>query len=287
MTRNATVGSGRRGAGAGGRSPPARVGRPAADGLPELARAVHVHAGRGAAVRDPPAADPGVDPDGSRASPRGRWISCSVIPGDARVTTTEPHRGTAGNYELWLSDGEMVRTYSAPHKLGTNRPVRHTIRGLDRRTPATSRARRCVYEPLTPLPMETLPDTFVHPGRLLPERARDRPLLDLRDGDGQRAAGDRRRVRPPADDRGRRGPAGLPRPDRRGPSRRRRSSDSMESIGGEVTRRADGRRIRPGRADPAGRVRVRVPVRHDDALLGPGPLPHRGRGTSAPRTRRV
>ena len=33
-------------------------------------------------------------------------------PGDARVTTTEPHRGTAGNYELWLSDGEMVRTYS-------------------------------------------------------------------------------------------------------------------------------------------------------------------------------
>ena len=43
-------------------------------------------------------------------------------PGDARVTTTEPHRGTAGNYELWLSDGEMVRTYSAPHKLGTRRP---------------------------------------------------------------------------------------------------------------------------------------------------------------------
>jgi hypothetical protein len=84
-------------------------------------------------------------------------------PGDARVTTTEPHRGTSGNYELWLSDGEMVRTYSAPHKLGTHRPVRHTVRGLD---PANARdfpGWSLVYVPLTPLPMETLPDTFVHP----------------------------------------------------------------------------------------------------------------------------
>jgi outer membrane lipoprotein-sorting protein len=84
-------------------------------------------------------------------------------PGDARVTTSEPGRGTAGNYELWLSDGEMVRTYSAVHRLGTRRPVRHTIRGLDgpnsRDFPGTS----LVYVPLTPLPMETLPDTFVHP----------------------------------------------------------------------------------------------------------------------------
>jgi outer membrane lipoprotein-sorting protein len=80
-------------------------------------------------------------------------------PGDARVTTTEEHRGTAGNFELWLSDGEIVRTYSAPHKLGTRRPVRHIVRGLDKDFPGRSR----IYEPLTPLPMETLPDTFVHP----------------------------------------------------------------------------------------------------------------------------
>jgi hypothetical protein len=84
-------------------------------------------------------------------------------PGDARVTTTEPHRGTAGNYELWLSDGEMVRTYSAPHKLGTHRPVRHTIRGLDPKNARDFPGTSLVYEPLTPLPMETLPDTFVHP----------------------------------------------------------------------------------------------------------------------------
>src|SRR4051812_14611909 len=66
-------------------------------------------------------------------------------PGDARVTTTEEQRGTAGNYDLWLSDGEIVRTYSAPHRLGTRRPARPRVRGLDRDFPGTSR----VYEPLT------------------------------------------------------------------------------------------------------------------------------------------
>lgn len=80
-------------------------------------------------------------------------------PGEARVTTTEDARGTAGNYELWLSDGATVRTYSAPHRLGTRRPARHRVRGLDRDFPPSSR----VYEPLTALPMETLPDTFIHP----------------------------------------------------------------------------------------------------------------------------
>jgi outer membrane lipoprotein-sorting protein len=81
-------------------------------------------------------------------------------PGDARVTTTEPGRGTAGNYETWISDGVTVRTYSAPHRLGTQRPVRPWVRGLDDPDfPGFSR----VYEPLTSLPMETLPETFVHP----------------------------------------------------------------------------------------------------------------------------
>jgi outer membrane lipoprotein-sorting protein len=84
-------------------------------------------------------------------------------PKDAKVTTTEPDRGTAGNYEIWISDGETVRTYSAPHKLGTERPVRRPVQGVSGREardlPGTSR----VYVPLTALPMETLPDTFVHP----------------------------------------------------------------------------------------------------------------------------
>jgi hypothetical protein len=81
-------------------------------------------------------------------------------PGHARVTTTEPSRGTAANYEVWLSDGEVVRTYSAPHKLGTQRPVRRSVVGLeDPDLPGMS----TVYRSLTALPMETLPDTFVHP----------------------------------------------------------------------------------------------------------------------------
>ena len=81
-------------------------------------------------------------------------------PGDARVATSEPLRGTAGNYEIWVSDGVTVRTYSAPNKLGTERPVRHLVRGVNERDfPGMSN----VYFPVTPLPMETLPDTFVHP----------------------------------------------------------------------------------------------------------------------------
>lgn len=81
-------------------------------------------------------------------------------PGDARVTTAEPERGTAASYETWISDGEAVRTYSAIHRLGTQRPVRRSVVGLDDPDlPGSS----TVYRPLTALPMETLPDTFVHP----------------------------------------------------------------------------------------------------------------------------
>ena len=81
-------------------------------------------------------------------------------PGHAKVTTTrEGQRGKA-EYEIWIGDGDLVRTYAAAHKLGTQRPVRNRPRGLhDRDLPGSSR----IYEPVTALPMETLPDTFVHP----------------------------------------------------------------------------------------------------------------------------
>jgi outer membrane lipoprotein-sorting protein len=84
-------------------------------------------------------------------------------PSDARVTTSQPALGTIANYEIWISDGEMVRTYSASHKLGTERPVRRAVVGVSgsesRDLPGTSR----VYAPLTALPAETLPEVFVHP----------------------------------------------------------------------------------------------------------------------------
>jgi outer membrane lipoprotein-sorting protein len=81
-------------------------------------------------------------------------------PGLARVTTTEPSAGATGNFETWISDGEMVRTYSRLHRLGTERPVRPSVRGLD---DPDLPGRSKVYRPLTPLPMETLPETFIHP----------------------------------------------------------------------------------------------------------------------------
>lgn len=81
-------------------------------------------------------------------------------PGRARVVTTIPGRKAAGSHELWISDGEIVRTYSAVHKLGTSRPVRNRPRGLD---PRQYPGRSTVYEPITALPMETLAELFVHP----------------------------------------------------------------------------------------------------------------------------
>ena len=81
-------------------------------------------------------------------------------PGHAKVTTSRPDEVVGGHYEIWVSDGDIVRTYAAAHKLGTQRPIRNRPRGLDDPDlPGMSR----IYEPVTPLPMETLPDTFVHP----------------------------------------------------------------------------------------------------------------------------
>jgi outer membrane lipoprotein-sorting protein len=81
-------------------------------------------------------------------------------PGAAKVTTTRPGPGPIGDYEVWASDGELVRTYSGIHRIGTERPVRNRPRGLDDRDlPGTAK----VYEAITPLPAETLPETFVHP----------------------------------------------------------------------------------------------------------------------------
>jgi outer membrane lipoprotein-sorting protein len=81
-------------------------------------------------------------------------------PGQAKVTTSRPGELLAGQYEIWISDGDLVRTYASAHKLGTQRPIRNRPRGLaDPDFPGTAR----VYEPVTALPMETLPDTFVHP----------------------------------------------------------------------------------------------------------------------------
>jgi outer membrane lipoprotein-sorting protein len=81
-------------------------------------------------------------------------------PAHAKVTTSRPGHVLGQDYEIWISDGDLVRTYAAAHGLGTQRPMRNRPRGLDDPDfPGMSK----VYEPITALPMETLPDTFVHP----------------------------------------------------------------------------------------------------------------------------
>jgi len=82
-------------------------------------------------------------------------------PGRARITVGTPAGVASAGPEIWLSDGETVRTYRAAHRLGTTRPVRARPAGLDvdRDLPGSARA----YLPLTALQANSLVDTFVHP----------------------------------------------------------------------------------------------------------------------------
>ena len=84
-------------------------------------------------------------------------------PGEARVVTTDPTLGVTGNHDLWISDGRTVRTWSAEHRKGTERPARRRVVGLDDPDFPGSAT---VYRPLTALPAESLPDSFIHPAGL-------------------------------------------------------------------------------------------------------------------------
>jgi hypothetical protein len=81
-------------------------------------------------------------------------------PGEAKVVTSDPSLGISSNYALWISDGTTVRTWSAEHRKGTERPARRSVVGLDDPDfPGSS----TVYRPLTALPAESLADSFLHP----------------------------------------------------------------------------------------------------------------------------
>jgi len=82
-------------------------------------------------------------------------------PGRARVTVLRPDRPATTNHDTWLSDGETIRTYRGTHRLATDRPVRQRPVGIAARDlPGAARP----YAPLTALPANSLPDTFIHPG---------------------------------------------------------------------------------------------------------------------------
>lgn len=83
-------------------------------------------------------------------------------PGEARVRSSLPATGAVASYDIWLSDGTTVQTYTAGRKLGTRRPVRTPVRGVDGGAadlPGSSR----VYSAMTPLQAESIPELFVHP----------------------------------------------------------------------------------------------------------------------------
>jgi hypothetical protein len=82
-------------------------------------------------------------------------------PGEAKVISTNPAGPISSDYGVWISDGETVRAYVGQHRLGTERPVRRKVVGLD---DPDLPGRSTVYVPVTPLPMESVVETLVHPG---------------------------------------------------------------------------------------------------------------------------
>ena len=205
-------------------------------------------------------------------------------PGHAKVTTSRPGEEVGGPYEIWISDGEIVRTYVAAHKLGTQRPIRNRPRGLDDPDfPGMSR----IYEPVTPLPDGDAARHVRAPGGLLPERAGDRPLQDHR-----------RAPRPPVE---RRSASAAT---TRGPSSSRPTGPTtaieiavdrdtgvivrlIETIGGAVTRDAVVTVLEPDAPLPPIGLRVRLPDRDDDAVLEPSTArsPQAGPSSSRPHRR--
>jgi len=80
-------------------------------------------------------------------------------PGLAKVVSTRGQT-SEGDYDVWTSDGETVRTFNALGRTATQRRAPRTPRGLDDPDlPTYSR----VYVAQTPLQPETVADTFVHP----------------------------------------------------------------------------------------------------------------------------
>ena len=152
-----------------------------------------------------------------------------------------------------MSSGSPTARSSAPSRRPTSsgRAGRSaTASGAS--IPGSTRAARRSTSPITPLPMETLAELFVHPAGLLPERPGDRRVLGRGHGTDRRPRVDRRRVPPPARGRARGRSAGLQRPGRlRPPGRPRHAPRRVRRQRGDP-----GRRGRPPRS-PTPRSRRR------------------------------
>lgn len=80
-------------------------------------------------------------------------------PGYAKVIQSRDE-GAGRDFDVWVSDGERVRTYDARNHVATDRPAAARPVGANREDlPGFAR----IYVPVTPLPPESLAHTFVHP----------------------------------------------------------------------------------------------------------------------------
>ena len=157
-------------------------------------------------------------------------------PGDAKVTTTQPGPAARAEYEIWISTARSSGPTASAHRSARSGRSGNRPRGLgDPDFPGTAK----VYEPVTALPTETLPETFVHPGRATartswrPDACRSTGTDDVAGREAILVDCDHpRTIELPGD-----------RPDfrirSRSTARRASSSASIETIGGIVTRDAE------------------------------------------------
>jgi hypothetical protein len=97
-----------------------------------------------------------------RTGTAGEEVETSEIwlrhPGYARVVTGRDPAGR--DFDVWATDGEMVRTYDARTEIKTARHLpRPPVGSTDPQLPGFAR----VYLPVTRLPSETVADMFIHP----------------------------------------------------------------------------------------------------------------------------
>jgi hypothetical protein len=84
-------------------------------------------------------------------------------PGLARVTSRRSSDPLARDYEVWIGDGDTVRTYRAADRVASVRPARPSVVGAQRSDlPPFARTRPV----LTALPAGSIADSFVHPHSL-------------------------------------------------------------------------------------------------------------------------
>ncbi|MDQ3492446.1 MAG: hypothetical protein M3452_04200 [Chloroflexota bacterium] len=81
-------------------------------------------------------------------------------PGLARVVRRRQTAGVSRDYDVWVTDGQVVKTLDARSGTASVRPVPRRVSGAtDPGLPGFSQVR----VPRTPLPPDTVAETFVHP----------------------------------------------------------------------------------------------------------------------------